>query len=184
MINLLINFFKHQLHDILKTDTNETVTFPKFDTDPPVFTANTLSLFVVNLEEDVIMREPDRYIQYNENGKPRKSFPALRLNLYILLAAKYGDYEAAMKNLSKVLHFFQRNPVFTRSSHPSLPEELSKLTIELTPLSYSQLNEIWSSMKTAAIPALCYKVKMIVIDEPAIQQDTEIGEMTYSLKAS
>ena len=186
MINQVFDFLKSRLQATLKsgTDTTETVVYPKFDGDPPTFTLNALNLFLINIEEESILRRADAFVQYDENGKPRKTKPPLRLILHIMMAAKYSDYSEAMKILSKALSFFQANPVFTPGSHPDLPDGVDKLILELSPMTYSQVNEVWSSLKTAALPGVCYKAKMVVIEEKAVLTDTEISEMHPSLLGS
>lgn len=186
MIHLLFDFLKAELNQHLeKTETTAgEVGYPKFSTDPPEFKSPGVNLFLVNLEEEPVMRRADRYLQYDESGKTQPAYPPLRLNLYFVLAAKYENYRMAMKQLSSVLEFFQAHPVFTPHSHPGLPGQMDKLVVQLKSLNYSQQNEVWSALKTPALPSVCYKAQLMIIDTKVGRKEVEVSEMSTSLQSS
>lgn len=184
MINLVLEFIRTNLHNFLKSgdETTETVVYPNIEPDPPSFISNAINFFLINIEEESILRRADPFVQIDKDGNKRNAKPPLRINIFFLLAAKYSAYPEALKNLSRALSFFQANPVFTPQSHPDLPTGLDKLIIELTPLTYAQQNEIWGSLKKSALPSVCYMARMIIIEEPAIDADSTIKEVTTMLK--
>ena len=44
--------------------------------------------------------------------------PDIRLNLYVLFVVRFKQYEEGLGWLSKIIRYFQVNPIFDRSSAP------------------------------------------------------------------
>lgn len=160
----------------------DAVGYIDYTKDPPAF-HSPLSLFLVNLEEETQLRQADRYVYMNANGQKQPAKPPLRLILNIMLAAKpsaSANYEVAIGYLSEAMKFFQANPVLEPVQFSSMIKnglENWKLIAEFKPLTYAQQNEIWSSLKSAYLPSVCYRIKMIVYQEEPTVLEGEI-EMT------
>lgn len=194
MLKDLFEFVKNELLEFIGHDPQgvdeSVVNFVDHSVDPPVFNAK-VNLFMINMEEEKVMRPPDRYIQLDEDGKEQRSNPPLMLNIYMLIAFKpsggnpkdfnYGD---TLQNLSKVIQFFQSNPFITPAIFPALPEGLGQLSIELNPLTYSQQNEIWSALKRAYLPSLCYKIRMLTYTGDIKPQVREVGEFSPNVRGT
>jgi len=186
MINDLFDFLRTSLLKWLgKPDDEEgaEVNFVDINGEQPAFDAK-INILLISLEEDRILRPADPYSVINESGAQERVKPPLILNLNILFATKPikgkksdgYNYLEAMRYLSQVLQFFQANPVLTSDRYSKFPEGIDKVIMELIPLTYAQQNEIWSSLKVAHLPAVCYRAKMIVIQEEVVAGDRDIEE--------
>jgi len=195
MIKSALTFIKNRLVEALARNSNEPhkiVNFINLNTDPPSFTAK-INLFLINLEEEKILRPANPYVQVDENGIQNPAWPPLRLNLFILFAAKPivenkaengFNYPDAMIQLFGLLKYFQAHPVFTPEAYPDFPSDIQKLVMELNTLTYAQQNEIWSSLKVPYLPSVCYRAKMLIIqEEPAIVEG-EIEETQLTVRQS
>ncbi len=157
--------------------------------DPPAF-HSPLCLFLVNLEEETQLRQADRYVHINVNGQKQPAKPPLRLIINILFAAKpsaRADYETVIGYLSEVMRFFQANPVLDPAQFPNMSKnglENWKLIAEFKPLTHAQQNEIWSSLKSAYLPSVCYRIKMIVYQEEPTVIEGEIETTTLTFRQS
>ena len=95
------------------------------------------------------------------------SEPELKINLYVLFAANFKQYEEALKYISYVLMYFQSHSVFTPEQYSDLDPRIEKLTAELQSLNYEQLNQIWTFIGGKQLPSVIYKVRMV-----SLQDDT------------
>lgn len=139
------------------------------DGTPAIGIVNKVSVSLVNLAtESTVRNMPAERIS---NGELRLN-PALKLNLYVLFAANFGDYDEALKFLSSTLTFFQGRPVFTQQNSPGLDRELDRLTVELETLTYHELSNLWGVLGSKYVPSAVYKVKLITIQGGAVQDRT------------
>lgn len=184
-IHLVMDFILDELGDYLAsknigTRDNPFVEFVTINQDATVFPDQKAGILLLNVEEEQMLQPPDRF-QLRANGVDHSVSPPLRLNLLIMIAIKQNGYDEAMKMLSGILSFFQANPVFYSSTFPRLPDNFDKLVVELFPQSLAQQNEIWSMLKTAYLPSVVYKVKMIVIQEDPLTAQAPIKNIQNNL---
>lgn len=184
MISQVFDFLSKELSSYLKAKlsagNNEQpamIAYPTLDTDPLSFKTGAINFLLVNIEEEKLLRSADPYLQLDQQGIKNMVSPPLRLDLYVLFAAKFSDYSTALKQLSYVIRFFQKNKVFTPESFPMLPEHFSKMIVELQTLSHGQKNEIWGSLKIAYLPSVVYKISMVVFQDEIISMDKGIEEI-------
>lgn len=118
---------------------------------------------LVNAEEDRISKNPENIVRIPAGAVYKN--PKVFLNLYILFAAHWNDYNEALKSLSYVFQFFQYHNVFDSTNSPGLPVQIEKLVPDLVTLSYEQLNQVWSVLGGKYIPSALYKIRMITIEE-------------------
>lgn len=128
---------------------------------------DTIAASVVNIEEERINRQYMPKVQRYENETTAYRNPQIDLNLYVLFAANFGTYTQGLKAISNVIGFFQKNNVFTPSSHPELNPEVEKLVCELQTLGFEQLSYLWGTMGFSYLPSALYKVRLVTIDEKA-----------------
>ncbi len=122
-------------------------------------------LSLVNIEEDRISKSPDNYYK-TDNGVVYQS-PKIFLNLFLLFSCdkETQKYIDSLKSLSYVIQYFQINPIFTRFSHPALPIDVEKITVDLYNLNFEQVNHLWSTLGGKYLPSVLYKLKAVIIDE-------------------
>lgn len=193
MIHIAVDFLQTVLNDYLlqKLPGNGTeggsstgpqkVVFPKIDADPPTFHPESINLLMINLEEERLLKTPNPYTQLSQEGIINSVSPPLRLELMLLFAAKFSNYSTGLKHLSYTIQFFQANPVFSSRQFPSLPIDVDKLNMEFYSMNSTQKNEIWSSLKTAYLPSIVYKLKMLVYQEDIPSLEGEITEAQINL---
>ncbi|WP_437971286.1 DUF4255 domain-containing protein [Sorangium sp. So ce260] len=128
-----------------------------------------LGAAIINVEEERVFKShlPEATLV---NGRHVVVEPELKLNLHVLFAANFRQYDQALRYVSYVLMYFQAHPVFTQSDSPGLDERIGKLTLELQSLTYEQLNQVWAFIGGKQLPSVIYKVRMVALQdrEPAI----------------
>lgn len=134
--------------------------------DPFEVQPGVLSLLLVNMEEERILRRPNPFQAIDErNGEVMTVAPEVRLQLFALFVARFRDYAQGLNQLSGVVHHFQRNRRIDRSIAPDLPEGVEELFVELITLPLLEQNELWTSMRTAYHPSLLYRVGILVFHD-------------------
>jgi uncharacterized protein DUF4255 len=106
------------------------------------------------------------------NGNQVTLEPALRLNLHVLFAAYFQQYNQALQYLSHVVTFFQAHPSFTPERYPGLDARVQRLSGELLPLGYEQLNQLWAFLGAKHLPSAVYRFRLLTLQdvEPAAVQ--------------
>ncbi len=187
MIYKSLNFLKTTLNNyLLKKLAIDSVTdgisiapkvaFPDIASETPSFLLEAVTLMIVNIEEERLLRSPNPYTQLSLEGVQTKTYPPLSLELTLLFAAKFSDYGTALKYLSHTAQFFQSHPIFTSHQFPLLPAEIDKLTVEFLSLENIQKNEIWNSLRVSYLPSLVYNLKMLVYHEEVVNMGEEVIE--------
>jgi hypothetical protein len=93
--------------------------------------------------------------------------PQLKLNLHVLFAAHFQQYDQALKYLAHVLTFFQAHPTFPSDQYPGLDARITKLSPELLSLTYEQLNQVWTFVGGKQLPSVVYRVRLVVLQDVA-----------------
>ena len=120
---------------------------------------NKVVVSLVNLEKDTSsdMSRPARF-GYGFAGKGTP----LMMNMYILLAAVFEKkrYTESLSVLSDTLAFIQSMPRFNTGKE--------NCTVEVVPMSTSDLHNIWTTMGGQYYPSVICKVRGLVIESTAI----------------
>jgi len=126
---------------------------------------------LINIEEDKVSKVRENFTK-SPSGIVYKNPPVL-VNLYVLFAANYtGDYPQSLKNIDKVMQFFQSQSYFTPITHPGLDPRILQLNADLFTLNFEQINHIWSTLGGKYLPSVMYKVRQLTIeDENAVETD-------------
>ena len=167
MIDVALQFLTAELNSYFLTETGSDAVTVKLsnivdDTGKYAFGQEVVGLSLVNLEEEraVKMHLPSfTYV----NGQHVVNEPELRLNLFLIFAANFKVYQEALKFLSFVLLFFQSHLVFTQQDFPGLDSRIERLLLELQSPSYEQWNQIWGFNGTRQLPAVIYKLRMVIL---------------------
>lgn len=127
---------------------------------------DTMRLALFQIDEERTLREqlPERTIVA---GREVLLPPPLKLNLVVLFAGRFQQYDQAMRTLSLLLGCFQAQPLFTAADHPGLPGGIERLSLDLLSYGPEQLNQMWACLGAKHLPSLVYRVRMVVL------QDTE-----------
>lgn len=149
--------------------------------DPLSLKSGAINLLLVNLEQDHVMRRADPFARLLPDGSTARARPEVRLNLWVLLVARFGVYEAGLAALSSALGFLQATPVFEPHSSPTLDPRIGRLVVELHTLPLSELNDLWGSLRIAYHPSLLFKVGMVVIADGTSAPTAPISEPVVEL---
>ena len=181
MIDQALIFLKNHLNASLKAasseSTEELVVFgPTEKIDPINFELNKISLLLVRVEEEKVMRPPDLYSRPVPGVGRLPVQPDIRLILYVLCVARFSRYEDGLKYLSMAIRTFQAFRVIDHQHAPDLDDAIEKLILELVSLSPSDQNALWGALRTTYLPSLLYRVKMLTYQDdggmpaPAVQE--------------
>ena len=183
MLNDALTFFKNNLNSYLSSggkpqdpQEDQVVFLVGQSMDSLNFKLGAVSIVLMNLEQENVLRAPDLYARTLPNGTTQKVQPEIRLNLYILFVAHYQQYEDSLRNLSAIIQYFQNHRLFTQQNAPELSENIEQLVVELVTLSFSEQNEVWGSLRLSYHPSVLYKVKMVVFQDEAPREMPEITE--------
>ncbi len=127
-----------------------------------------IGLALINVEEESVLRTQLPAFTYVD-GRQVLTEPELKVNLHVLFAANFQQYDRALSYLSLVLTFFQAHRTFTHEQFPALDKRIDKLNVELQSLGYEQLNQIWAFIGGKQLPSVVYKVRLVLLQdvEPA-----------------
>jgi len=167
----------------------EPVVLPEGDKlDPLTLKAGAVSALIVNLEQDHVMRSDDPFIRTLADGSSVRASPAVRLNLWVLFIARFHAYETGLAALSRVLQFFQANPLFDGRSSPALDPQIDRLTVELHTLPTAEQNDLWGALRLAYHPSLLFKVKMVVFQDGSAMAGPPVSdpkvELAHAIQAA
>jgi hypothetical protein len=103
------------------------------------------------------------------NGRYVTLEPALRLNLYLVAAAHFKQYDVGLRYLSFVLTFFQSRPLFTPERFPAIDPRIERLAVDLFSPGFEQLNQIWAFIGGKQLPSAIYRLRLVALQdlEPA-----------------
>lgn len=180
MIGQILVFLRKQLDDYLRAELAGGVDEPVADKvvflegdklDPITFTEEAVSELLINVEEERQLRAADPYVRVQQDGKPQRAQPDLRLILYVLFVARFKQYDSGWEYLSKVIEYLQTNRTFERADHPDLPDGVDKLIVELVTQSFADQSDVWNMLRTTYHPSALYRVRMLVLQDvkPAVQ---------------
>jgi hypothetical protein len=173
MLDVALNFLTAELNAYLvargarkATDEIGKVEVGKLVDDAGKWAINDdhIGVSLIHLEEDRVMKSqlPEAILS---GGRQVLLEPRLKLNLHILFAAKFQKYDEGLRSLSLVLTYFQSHPTFTPDTYSGLDPRIERLAVELQPLGYEQLNQIWTFVGAKQLPSAIYRVRMVALQD-------------------
>jgi hypothetical protein len=173
MIDAALNFIAGELNVHLRkrmaSDLGEVSPGPLVD-DRGIWVVpqDRMRLTLFQIDEERTLREqvPARTIVA---GREVLMPPLLKLNLVIVIAGRFQQYEQALRTLSHVLAFFQARPLFTPSDSPALPPGIERLALDLLSWGPEQLNQMWACLGAKHLPSVIYRLRYVALQdvEPA-----------------
>ncbi|RKR05607.1 uncharacterized protein DUF4255 [Flavobacterium sp. 90] len=143
-----------------------------------------VALTVINLAEEATLKNFPNHS--TENTKTIYKNSVINLNLYILFSANRDKYVNSLKDISKIIEFFQgkklftqANTIFNRNSSAMSNVDNFRFTVELYTPTFEELNYIWGTLGGKQLPSALYKVSMIQIERNITQAEGQlIGEFS------
>ncbi|MBO9584827.1 MAG: DUF4255 domain-containing protein [Flavobacterium sp.] len=143
-----------------------------------------VALTVINLDEEATLKNFPNHII--ENTKTIYKNSIVNLNLFILFSANRDKYINSLKDISKIIEFFQgkklftqANTIYNRNSSAMSNVDNFRFTVELYTPTFEELNYIWGTLGGKQLPSALYKVSMIQIERDIAQAEGQlIGEFS------
>jgi hypothetical protein len=181
MISGALNFLKEQLNPFLVANytagNNQRVAIsnivPQESGEPSATLSQTdlpdnkVLITLINVEEETAYKDQRRYAK-QPNGDIRFREPELALNLYVLFAAHFDNYDTSLKHLSGTIRFFQAFNVFEPTVYPTMGTTnppLKKIIMDLYSMPIDQQSNFWQSLGGKFLPSVMYKLRMMVYQE-------------------
>lgn len=190
MIATAIGFLRNRLNRTFPRDAagsaEDLFVYPVAGKDDALsFPANAVSILLVRLEEDAVLRDADRFTLVGTDGSRRRVEPDIRLNLYVLFVARFPeDYGLSLQHLSRVVRYFQNHRIFTQQDAPELGPRIPQLIMELITPGLSEQNELWGMLRVSYQPSALYRLKMLVFQDEegaALAPTTELIQHVVQL---
>jgi hypothetical protein len=189
MLNDVLSFLKNRLNSHLRTglgaqepQEDQVVFLTGQNAETLTLKLGAVSMLLVRMEQEKVLRAPDLYQRTLPDGQQQNVQPEIRLDLYVLLAAHYPQYEDRLRTLSAILRYFQANRLFTPASAPDLNPEIEQLVLELASQSFAEQNEVWGSLRLPYHPSLLYKVKMAVYQADPAPVVATVSDLALGLQ--
>lgn len=136
-------------------------------------TATDIILTMLNLQEEVTLKNTPNYSVTGTSITYKN--PRVNLNVFILFSANNDKYDEALKNLSKIIEFFQGKKVYTQSNTTYNRDNAAmsditnfKFVVDLFTPTFEELNFVWGTLGGKQIPSVMYKVSLIEIEREAV----------------
>ncbi len=138
-----------------------------------------LVVTLLRLEEEATLKNSP-HVKVNENKSEYRN-PPLHLNLYLLIAANFKNYDTSLISISKVIEFFQGKKVFTSSNTVYNRDNVAfeilddfRFILEIYSPSFEELNNIWGTLGGRQMPSVIYKVQLIQIERDKKLAESQI----------
>jgi hypothetical protein len=130
---------------------------------------NVLLLKLINIEQEPIANNSVSITREAVNFEMKS--PPLYINLQLVLAAYYNpeQVQSGLDTLTIGLSFIHGKPSWNAQNTPGLPSGIKRLVFEMETLDFHQLNQVWGAIGTNYMPSVMYKIRMLTIDDGAIQ---------------
>ena len=150
----------------MPASAEDAVVFPDGDkSDPISFQLNAVTALLISMEQEKVTRAANPWQRVAADGTSYESQPEINLNLHVMFVARFKQYEQALRQLSRILTFFQSHQPFDTRNAPALPVGIPQLTTELVTLPLAEQNDIWNALRAAFQPSLLYRVRMLVFPD-------------------
>ena len=144
--------------------------------DPVEFRLNSITLLLLNIEQETSQRSADPYLRTPGESNLRRLQPEIRLNLYVPFVARFKVYEQGLNQLSLVIRFLLTHRTLDHDNTPGLSAQIDKLVLELVTMPLSEQNEIWSALRASYQPSVLFRVRMVVFRDAEGAAVPQIGQ--------
>lgn len=169
MINEALQFVEKELNNYFKAvfqiteDKTIVSNLVNADGSVPVSTNDKVVISLVSIEQETSIANLG-FTQKTGNSYQVSNQP-LSINLYVLFAANFNNYNESLKFISATINFFQANYVFLRKDYPAMGEQSERLVFELLKTDYQNAHYLWNALGAKYVPSMVYKMRMLTINE-------------------
>lgn len=140
-----------------------------FDTDEDNRFKDKVVMTLLKLEEEATLKNVSTHKVTGMSSEVKNA--PVHLNLFLLVSANFGKYDAALINISQVIEFFQGKKVFTSSNtvydrNNVAFQDISffRFNVELVTPDFEALNYVWGTLGGRQLPSVMYKIQLIEIE--------------------
>lgn len=126
-------------------------------------------LTMINMDEEKTLKNFQNRVLEDDQYNYRNN--RVNLNLYILFSANRTAYIKSLKDISKIVEFFQGKRLFTQanSEYDRFSISMSEVkdfrfTVELYTPTFEELNFIWGTLGGKQYPSALYKLTLVEIE--------------------
>jgi hypothetical protein len=137
--------------------------------DTTIDMTDSVVLTLLNIDEEKTLKNTPNY-KVDATGFGYQN-NKINLNLFVLFSANRNSYIKSLKDISKIIEFFQGKRLFTQanSDYDRFSSAMSgvkdfRFTIELYTPTFEELNFIWGTLGGKQYPSALYKLSMIEIE--------------------
>lgn len=169
MLDVAVNFLARELNSYLMARTGGTfgsALLSRIVTDAGKWAIpeDQIGVALVSVEEERTLRTQTPQSFYAD-GRQVLIEPELKLNLNLLFAANFKQYDQGLRQLSLLLTFFQAHSIFTSERHPGLDPRILRLGVDLISLTFEQLNQLWAFVGAKQLPSAVYRVRLLSLQD-------------------
>ena len=131
-------------------------------------------LTMINMDEEKTLKNFQNRVQEDNHYNYRNNI--VNLNLYLLFSANRTAYIKSLKDISKIVEFFQGKRLFTQanSEYDRFSSSMSEVkdfrfTVELYTPTFEELNFIWGTLGGKQYPSALYKLTLVEIEREFVQ---------------
>jgi len=126
---------------------------------------------VINMSEESTLKNfPNTQVVGN---RVEQRNPVVNLKLFVLFSSNKNQYDQGLKDISKIVEFFQGKSVFTQSDTVYDRNNVDfdnldnfRFYVDLYTPTFEELNYIWGSLGGKQIPSVLYKLTLVQIERP------------------
>lgn len=162
MIGDTLEYLRLQIREHLGMRDAE-ITLGHLHSQPTDLSNRGIRIALVNVTEEPALRQPP-HDTGARTGEPLHSNPLPTLNLYVVVAFDFDDYQAGLNRLSKTLELFQAMPIMDAALQRQgkiLPAALQRMLIDVQNCDMAQLNDLWTINGGIYLPSLFYRVRLV-----------------------
>jgi len=128
--------------------------------------------FLLSLDEEAALKNSINRSSGGQSSSFVVKSPSLHLNMQLIFCANFDStiYIEGLSYLSSLIRFFQINKRIAIDFSNSSGNKKNRLSFELCKLDYAQLSHIWSAIGSKLMPAVLYKVGIMVFDDTPIEK--------------
>lgn len=180
MIGSTLYFVANRLDEIIRQRLHLTPSEKKLILSPfvdlnggvAIHEENTLVMFPVNIQKESVIANPPARPSFGAGVVDQP--PPLHLNLFLVIGVYYeaAQLRYGLDLLTTAISILQGQPLWDHQNTPGLPDGLQKLIFEMESLDFHQQSHIWGHLGGKYLPSVVYKLRMIIIDDGAVQAVT------------
>lgn len=175
MMNNVVSYVRDRIESSLQSGNSRDEAwlalsnFVGMDGSPADDIADKIVMSVASIQNDTSVGTYKPPRQGAGDGYAIASAP-LFLDVYVMFVSCFTgpNYAAGLGLLSRVVSFFQENPVFDQMGLAGAGDQMDRLAVEYVSLDFAQSNNLATVMGLKGQPFVVYRLRRLPFDGPAI----------------